>query len=452
MRLAPSIEDWPYFYWHPTHSGIEMRHVEEDMYELIIVRDPKLKLFQGVFTTFPEIDEWPMNDIYTRHPDPAKPFLWMHVGRKDDVIVLSNGEKIAPALMEKTIMGDSRVDLAMVVGKGQFQPAVLIELKDGPPEDPKERHRLLEELTPVIKASNKHAPAHGKLDSQHVVFAAKDKPIIRLGQGKIQRGGTTRMYEREIAEVYKAADDATNDYGVANLTRLDVTSEETVAEWLEDLLKEIADLHGLDRDQDLFEAGVDSLQVIGIARELKFQAHKLGAEKAIIEQLVPPAIYSNSNINLLTAFLLNTIGTDSSKGSPSQTDPSEYWHGLLKEYTGTLPRRNELAKLPSSENMTILLTGSTGSLGSYILDTLYKDKNVAHIICFNRCPDGAERHAKSGPGRGLSPLDPERVEFFQADMSEKEFGLHPAVYERLLREVTHVIRRSQTIDDRKDYY
>ena len=142
QRLAPAIEDWAYFYWHPTHSGIEMREVMDDLYELFLVRNPKLELYQGVFNTFPDIQEWSMNDLYSRHPDPAKSFLYMYQGRKDDVIVLSNGEKIAPALMEATLMSDPLVKGAMIVGKGKFECAALVDLVVEPPNGAIERHKM----------------------------------------------------------------------------------------------------------------------------------------------------------------------------------------------------------------------------------------------------------------------------------------------------------------------
>jgi long-subunit acyl-CoA synthetase (AMP-forming) len=58
-----------------------------------------------------------MNDLYERHLDSSKSFLYWYKGRKDDVIVLSNGEKIAPALMEATLMSSPLVKGAMVVGR-----------------------------------------------------------------------------------------------------------------------------------------------------------------------------------------------------------------------------------------------------------------------------------------------------------------------------------------------
>lgn len=90
--------------------------------------------------------------------------------------------------------------------------------------------------------------------------------------------------------------------------------------------------------------------------------------------------------------------------------------------------------------MTVLLSGSTGSLGSYLPDVLYHHQRVSHIICLNRSSNAAERHKQTGPRRGLSPLDPRRVDFLQADLSKQHLRLTPTLYEFLRSTVTHVIR------------
>ncbi len=47
--------------------------------------------YHSTWWTFPEIKEYSMKEVYVKHP--TKRNLWRYVGRKDDVIVLSNGEK-----------------------------------------------------------------------------------------------------------------------------------------------------------------------------------------------------------------------------------------------------------------------------------------------------------------------------------------------------------------------
>jgi aryl carrier-like protein len=474
QRLSPSIADWDYFYWHPTHSGIEMREVSDGLYELFLVRDPKLALFQGVFTNFPKIQEWSMNDLYDRHPDPSKSFLYRYKGRKDDVIVLSNGEKLAPALMEATLMSSPLVKGAMVVGRGKFQPAALIDLgKATPPTTMHEQHELIQQLLPVINEANEHAPAHAKLDRYHILFADPGRPVQYLGQGKIQRHRTHELYKESIEELYGSADNNTEmtalmQSDLSTMPKINFADRGGIIEWLQQLLSQLTSKPDFNEHDELFEHGVDSLQVIRIARELRIQAKSASLARLKPEILTPKTIYTHPTLGRLATFLVQQSAGKrrrSSQGSgsihPSRKtsldahsqrraslvaieedhDPVAVMRGMLEKYAHDLPRRGASQSRPTTRSMTVLLTGSTGSLGSYLLDTLYHDSNVRHIICLNRSSKAAEVHSMNGPVRGLSRLDPSRVEFFKADLSRSQFDLEDSVYQRLLSTVTHVIRK-----------
>ncbi|KAL4904331.1 hypothetical protein BDW74DRAFT_168379 [Aspergillus multicolor] len=453
QRLSPSIDDWPYFHWHPTHSGIEMREALDGLYELFIVRDPKLKLYQGVFNTFPEIEEWSMKDLYSRHPDPSKPFLYMFQCRKDDVIVLSNGEKIAPALIEATLMSHPLVKGAMVVGQGKFQPAVLIDLLCDPPCDSTERYQLLESMKYTIAEANTHAPAHGKLDQYHILFADSSKPIKYLGQGKIQRKGTFQLYEEEIEELYKMADEAVEHSEFLDLPALQLDSLPSVASWLQRLIKEVTILEFLQPDTDFFAAGMDSLQVIQIARELRFQARELGLGDKSVGMFPSTSIYTHPTVDQLAGHILEQLegmlSSDSipikANGSSNENSLLEQMNRLFQKYSAGLPQSNGHPP-PPSENMVVLLTGSTGSLGSYLLDELQRDDRVLRIVCLDRSADAVHRHAQLGPQRGLNTIDLNGEEFLQADLSEPKFGLQEPIYERLLQTVTHVIHNQWAVN------
>ena len=467
QRLAPAIDDWPYFYWHPTHSGIEMREYMDGMYELFIVRDSKLELYQGVFYTFPEIQEWSMNDLYERHPDPSKRFLYRYKGRKDDVIVLNNGEKIAPALMETTLMSHKLVKGAMVVGRGEFQPAVLVDLDTEPPQSAPKRRQLVESLLPVISEANEHAPAHGKLDQHHLLFADPKKQIHYLGQGKIQRYLTYKVYEQDIEKLYRDADDASEQFGPSSLPRLDFESEESIMRWLKQLIADVTDVRELDMDQDLFEAGIDSLQVTRMARELKFQSKKAGLREYCANQVFSStAIYQNPKLGQLSAFIfhqahvepltngqkngrLNSRIDNRADGRASyqvrnhHLQPSSYQElqTLLDTYASDLPPSARISPPPSTERMVVILSGSTGSLGSYLLEALYHNKNVDRIICLNRSSNAIDKHKCTGLKRGLTNrFDSNRVEFLQTTFSQPLLGLEAEVYKRMLDTVTHIIR------------
>lgn len=434
----------------------------DGLYELFLVEDPKRELYQGIFNTFPDIQEWSMNDLYARHPNPAKSFLFTYQGRKDDIVVLSNGEKIAPALMEATLMSDPLVKGAMVVGSGEFQPAVLVDLVEEPPKGAMQRHQKVEQLMPVIHEANVHAPAHGKLDQYHVLFTDPKRPISYLGQGKIQRSRTYASYAKDIEELFRFADNAREQFGFNNFPKLDFLRQESVVQWLQQLVFEITNLADIDMDQDLFSAGVDSLQIMRMSRELRFQATQAGLGESGADTFLPGAFYQHPTLNRLKAFILEQASARPSKKitidgvlkqqaqklhgldvdhHAAQT-ASESVQALFQQYASSLRYSPQPSVPVSTRRMTVLLTGSTGSLGSYLLEALYHDRNVLHIVCLNRSATAAERHQQTGSKRGLSPIDPERVEFLKADLSKPQLGLDHAVYERLQTTVTHVIRES----------
>lgn len=84
-------EDWAYMKISPV-LGVEYRQVSDDLYEQVIVKKDELQLYQPIFGTFPNLQEWPMKDLYSKHP--TKENTWLYRGRADDIIVYTTGEKL----------------------------------------------------------------------------------------------------------------------------------------------------------------------------------------------------------------------------------------------------------------------------------------------------------------------------------------------------------------------
>ncbi|KAF7889998.1 uncharacterized protein EAF02_002413 [Botrytis sinoallii] len=121
--------------WH--HSG--------ELYELVIVRDPSIEAYQGIFYTFPDLQNTKTRDLFSKHP--SKHNLWRHEGRSDDIIVYSTGEKFNPISMENALNSHPKVRSAIVYGTKKFQSSVLNEPTD--PEGSKDV--LLDALWPNNK-------------------------------------------------------------------------------------------------------------------------------------------------------------------------------------------------------------------------------------------------------------------------------------------------------------
>ena len=102
---------------------------------------------------------------------------------------------------------------------------------------------------------------------------------------------------------------------------------------------------------------------------------------------------------------------------------------------------------PTKPRMTVILTGSTGSLGNYLLDALVRSPKVERVICLNRSSDAEQRQWKSHRARGLSTeLGPPKVEFLECDMARDFLGLSESIYLYLTSEVTHILHNAWPVD------
>ncbi|CAN8106459.1 unnamed protein product [Discula destructiva] len=102
----------------------------------------------------------------------------------------------------------------------------------------------------------------------------------------------------------------------------------------------------------------------------------------------------------------------------------------------TCPLLSDLLK--SNQKSSVLLTGSTGSLGSYILDPLVRNSNVTRVICLNRGPGSHERLQKIQAAKGLGAL-PSTVTCVEGDLSKDHFGLKARDYKTLLKSVSVIV-------------
>lgn len=111
--LLVEPEDWIYFSFHPW-AGFEFRELDNAAYEHWAVRnEDRAALHQGIFHTFPDTKELTFKDLYEKHP--TKPGLWLYRGRTDDLLVMSNGEKVRPLAMEAIINSHPAVSCCVMV-------------------------------------------------------------------------------------------------------------------------------------------------------------------------------------------------------------------------------------------------------------------------------------------------------------------------------------------------
>lgn len=449
-------EDWEYLRFSPL-LGYQMREHSKGLYELGLLRAPDLNQYQAIFSTFPDRQEYFTSDLYTKHL--TKPDLWKYSGRADDIITLTNGEKVNPVAMENLLSAQPDTRSVLVVGQARFQTALLIEAKE-PLLDRASREEYIEKMWPIVQQANEQCDTHARLSRDLVLFTSSDKPFHRAGKGTIQRRITVDSYQFEIDQAYEDFESLISlqeaegapayDRSLDCLNSIDKDRRHTdvVEAFLVALICRTTGWNQLDTSANFFSLGMDSLQVISLVRSMNSSQSGMGPTRLAV---TPKTIYANPTISMLAKASVSPQQPpypDAIKDSSTTSNSVFEMERLLTKYSWDLPIT---CRLPTSQArgnaMCVLLTGSTGSLGSYILGDLLKNVRVSHIYCLNRSVDSEQRQRTSNLARGIpANWSSHRVSFLQSDLSQEHLGVGLEAYKSLLRNVTHIVHNAWEVN------
>lgn len=439
LYASPDPNLWQYFVFDSEFMGLDWRPCGENLYECVICRkdlsDPGN---QSVFYTFPELSEWSTKDIYQPHPTLKD--HWLHMGRADDIIVFSNGEKLNPVSIESAVSGHPLVKGALVVGEGRFQAALIIEPVDEAhaPKDEAETEAFIDQVWPAIEQANSETVAHGRITRNLVAVADPSLPFARAGKETVQRAATVKLYKDFIEALYEKAEmNEPEDQSAA----LDFESEAELAHSIISVFQTKLGVDNLEPDTDFFSAGVDSLQVMTATKVLK---SALRSAKVETSTFTTQVVYRYPTAQQLARHFISL--RDGSADHDDVAKEIKETERLVAKYTENLPASKANKMPPKEDNQTVLLTGSTGSLGAYMLDTLCKLSTVKNIVALNRPDDGgASRQPSINKSRGLTQ-DFSKVEFLHADLSLPDMGLGQAKYDALLASADRIIHNAWPVN------
>ena len=358
---------------------------------MILCRDPQLAGIRTLSYNFPDVEEWHIRDLCRLHL--TKPNLWRFQGRTDDIIVSSNGEKFNPSPSESIITGHPLLSGAVIVGLARFQPALLVEVRDGvvlPTET------VVEGIWPIVQQANAQAPGHARV-IRSMIAVATTKRFERTGKGTIIRKLAAEKFELEIEALYSEVGlgdpgpvlTATNDFSaIQDYVRASVKLSFSVPEFKE--------------DEDLYVLGLDSLKTVEIAGILK-----AGIEASDLSWLSTHAIYANPTVQKLSKFIHKSLNPGMSGEGCNGLEETRITQMalLVQKYTKDLPqikpRKNQLLE---ASKLNVVLTGSTGSLAHIFYAHCWKiqlfQKSTVSIV-----PSTAEKgKRKASPSWALTSI------------------------------------------------
>ena len=460
--LIPLPQNWAYLEFNPFYGHVMEEVADTGQYEMVLYRDMSLRRFRQIIHTNPDVEVWRTKDVFKRHP--TQPNLWQFHGRVDDIMVLGNGEKFNPVPMEKIIEGHALVHGALMVGQGRSQPALIVEPQSGISERGK---NFINAIWQIVQEANSKGPGHAKIVRNMIATTDATKPFIRAGKGTIVRGRTVKAFAGEIERLYSEDNDEQVEDVPALAEPYDLKSIEA---FVRTAVKSYFPKDQVTDHDDLFILGVDSLQTVELAARLRvgLRAHPRVHKS---DWLSMKTIYARPTISALAAELNNRVNNEPKiQGGIYEQEVTRVsrMSTVVEQYTKRLLEHNSVARSnqPRSSRLTVVLTGSTGSLGVHLLEALLNDPKILKIYCFNRAHDAQERHEKNFADRGLShtydlggsPLlfdastvfggrrGASKVRFLKVEFGAPDFGLRESVVDELTASVDVIIHNAWKVD------
>ncbi|KAF5534203.1 transferase family [Fusarium napiforme] len=203
-------EDFPWVSFHP-YAGFEYTEIEKGLFEQRAVKNEHWALHQGIFHTFPYVDEFNFKDLFVKHP--RKPNLWLYMGRSNGIICLEDAQKLSPIETENMICAHPSVKGCVMIGNGQKFACLMVELREDLLRDPEIIEVLTESLGDIIDQADRNQLLRGYLRRDYIILADPKRPLPRTEKGTISRRAALKLYEEEIDMFYRLKGEATVGVG-----------------------------------------------------------------------------------------------------------------------------------------------------------------------------------------------------------------------------------------------
>ncbi|KAF2472981.1 putative NRPS-like enzyme [Lindgomyces ingoldianus] len=435
-QLAPSSEDWAWMEWNP-YFKVEMQPSEDEhgAFELVLYADSSTEKISALNHNMPGTPIYRTKDLFKQHPE--KPQLWQYYGRRDDIIVLSNGEKFNPVPAELLVQGHSALAGALVIGQGRTHATLLVEPK--PDLGTLEREGLVDSIWPLVEKSNYLLPGQGRILRASILAAHPAKPFVRAGKGTIVRKLTEKLYLSEIEALYANKPSAP----IRKLPTLKPVFESMAIQgFIQDIIAtSFPDFGIVEPQEDLFSRGLDSVMITELLSTLKVGLQE-SSTVGDLSWLDARVVYQNSSIEGLSRILYDFLNDDKMPTLDSENSRSIRMEELVQRYTEGLMEAS-IRKPKSIGPHSVALIGSTGYLGPRIAASLLSNPKISSLYCLNRGSDAKDRTIKVMQTLDVYPQDAfEKAIFLSVDLGSSRLGMSDTEYQELASEVDIIIYNS----------
>lgn len=414
-------------------------------FELVILADESTRDAAPVFHNLPGEDPFYTKDLFTQHP--TKPNLYKYYGRKDDILVLANGEKVNPIPLEQFVQADASLKSVLLTGNGRTQPVLIIEPKDT--LDEPRRAQMLDELWPRIEKANSQVAGPGRVARGMVICATPSKPFARTGKGTVIRKLTQNDYQEDIDRLYTGSVREKRLVTVGLKARQKTVYEDAdvIAFLRQVLVVSFPPASTIAEGEDFFAHGLDSVQTLEITATLKHNLQNLTSSSAA--WIIPRIIYQNSTLARLSKVLGVFLNDGIASGEESQESRGRMLDDTVARYINDLPTESSGQPSAGSQKesvQNIAIIGSTGYIGSHFVAALLRNSNISQIYCLNRGSDKPAREKTLSKIDGKTAVPHERLTFLQVNLGAPRLGLAEEQYQKILKDIDVVLYNAWRLD------
>ncbi|EIW76918.1 acetyl-CoA synthetase-like protein [Coniophora puteana RWD-64-598 SS2] len=437
---ADEADEWAYIRFRDDRFGIHLPPMDAEGRVRELVVSPT-EYNSPVVINHDDPVGFATRDLWVAHPH--KQGLWLHIGRKDDVTVLSTGEKTDNKQIEKLLLADPNIARVLVFGVSRPFNGVLLEPS---PSAPSSGPDFLARIAPTLRTLNSTVPTHSRILDGMALVTSPDRPFALSDKGSIKVKETLGQYEEDIKGAYEAI--LHGGLKRADWRNVELKTEEDVLSLVRRIVRDIVRVEYEDED-DFFLRGMDSLHAV------QLRAALLQTGRFLPQQTLPNVVYAYPSKARLSRFLSSQLfestsvsNSDRQAGGRNREQDIE---ALVVRFTDGLDKlsRNHTS-ITSDEacddGKAIVLSGATGSLGAHSLYDLLGRKDVRRVWCLHRAKDGTDPYdqqcqAFDERGLPLRVLEEQRgkLRFVRIDVGTPRLAIDGEIIGEICREATHII-------------
>ncbi|OHF02524.1 male sterility protein [Colletotrichum orchidophilum] len=443
LRTIPHTRDNPDVYrfrnLYPDSEFVRMEAIADGLFECVVYRGFPLAAELWLEKTAP--NPYRTGDLFLE--DPPRSGYFVLQGRRDDILVHSNGEKTHAAALAMALEEDKAGVIAKtaVFGTGKPCPSVVVEINWSEVEKRSmSAVGLADEVWKVVQACNEKSPAYSRIPRKTVLILEKRKTLPVTPKGNVRRTVAWELYGDKVEELYNSfLGHQLDTEEAAELKGPSVSGIEIIQTVVADVFD--LSVRDLGEDQNWYELGLDSLHAVEVRSKLvKF----FGTFPLMF-------VFEYPTARKLLGFLqqLKKDGLDSK--ALVNSDHHEWIRSKIHRMNRKVDswKTTQRQKGDSrTSGQVIYLTGASGALGNALLEVFIETPTVRTVYCAVRGADPQARVLDSLKNRGYAPsvYQSEKIVPVSYDVKNEKLGLDEETYQRLATEVTIVIHNAWKLD------